>query len=76
MQTTGTALVTVKQCIPMRVRMSAQDGLSALGLLYLAAVRTWAGQPEQRQAFLDGTAWGVPRHAPSLYAELAPIINT
>jgi hypothetical protein len=39
MQTVGTALLGVKRCSLMRVRMAAQDGRRARRLLYLAAVR-------------------------------------
>ena len=38
MQNTGAALFAVKRCSPARVRMAAQDGCNARGLLYLAAV--------------------------------------
>jgi hypothetical protein len=39
MQTTGEVLLAVRWCSWARVRMTAQDGRSARGLLYLAAVR-------------------------------------
>ena len=43
MQTTGTALLALKRCSLMRVRMRAQDRRSAHGLLYLlVAVRRLA----------------------------------
>ena len=35
MQTTGAALLAIKQCSLVRVWMPAQDGRSAHGLLYL-----------------------------------------
>lgn len=37
MQTTGAALLTVRRCSPVRMRMLAQDSRSAYGLLYFAA---------------------------------------
>ena len=39
LQTTGAALVAVKRCRPLRMRMPAQDRRSAHELLYLAAVQ-------------------------------------
>jgi hypothetical protein len=39
MQTTGAALVAVRRCSSVRVRMLVQGSCSAYGLLYLAAVR-------------------------------------
>jgi hypothetical protein len=45
MQTTGAALLAVKRCSPMRVRMPAQDSRSVHRLLYLAAVRDADREP-------------------------------
>ena len=39
MQTSGTALLAVERCRLVGVWLAAQDGRSAHGLLYLAAVR-------------------------------------
>ena len=39
MRTIGAVLLAVKRCSLARVRMVAQDGRSAHGLLYLAAIR-------------------------------------
>jgi hypothetical protein len=39
MQTSGTALLAVERCSPVRVWMAAQHSRSAHGLLYFAAVR-------------------------------------
>jgi hypothetical protein len=41
MQTTGVALLVVERCSPVSMRMPAWGGLSAYGLLYLAAVRDY-----------------------------------
>jgi hypothetical protein len=39
MQTTASALLAVRRCSPVRMRMLAHDSRSAYGLLYFAAVQ-------------------------------------
>ena len=39
MQTTGAALLAVRRCSLVRMRMLAQDSRCAYGLLYVAAVQ-------------------------------------
>jgi hypothetical protein len=53
MQTTGTVLLAVKQRSLAWVRSAAQDGHSACGLLYLAAVSADWREQEHRQETVD-----------------------
>jgi hypothetical protein len=53
MQTTGAALLAVKRCSLRRLWLPAQDGHSAYGLLYLAAVRNDRSQRGCLQVGLD-----------------------
>jgi hypothetical protein len=53
MQTTGAALLGVKECSLARMWLPAQDGHSAPGLLYVPAVRTGGRKQERRQGTVD-----------------------
>ena len=55
MQTTGAALVAAELCSQGRARMTAQDGHSAHGLLYLAAVRADSVSKNTVKAALTST---------------------
>jgi hypothetical protein len=67
MQTTGAALLAVEQHSLSRTRLLAQDGRSAHGLLYSAAVRADGREREHCQDRVDISA---PRRAHSLWTTL------